>query len=46
MAQRSTEPVTGDRPKEKGVWSYVLAGLSGGLLLIVVGLAAAVIVVP
>ena len=46
MAQRSTEPVTGDRSKEKGVWSYVLAGLSGGLLLIVVGLAAAVIVVP
>ena len=28
-----------DGPKERGVWSYVLAGLSGGLLLVVVGLA-------
>jgi len=35
-----------DGPKERGVWSYVLAGLSGGLLLVVVGLAVAVIVMP
>jgi len=32
--------------REKGVWSYIAAGVSAGLLLIVVGIAAAVIVVP
>jgi len=32
--------------KERGLWSYLLAGISGGLLLIVIGIAVAVIIVP
>jgi signal peptidase len=46
MARRSTAEDSQGQPKERGVWSYVLAGLSGGVLLIVVGLAVAVIIVP
>lgn len=32
--------------KEKGLWSYLAAGISAGLLLVVVGIAVAVIIVP
>ena len=32
--------------KERGVWSYVAAGVSGGLLVIVLAIAVAVIIVP
>lgn len=43
MARQQT---SGSGRREKGVWSYIAAGVSAGLLLIVVGIAAAVIVVP
>lgn len=46
MARRSTAAQPGDEPREKGVWSYLLAGISGGLLLIIIGVAVAVIIVP
>jgi len=36
----------GTAPKEKSVWAYLAAGVSGGLLLVVVAIAALVIVVP
>ncbi len=35
-----------DQRREKGFWSYLLAGISGGLLLLVVGVAVVVIVIP
>ncbi len=43
MAKRRASDAVGG---EKGVWAYITAGLSAGLLLIVVGIAVAVIVVP
>lgn len=43
MARHRT---TDSGTREKGVWSYIAAGVSAGLLLIVVAIAAAVIVVP
>lgn len=48
MSQRraARAALQAQQKKERGFWSYLLAGISGGLLLIVIGIAAAVIVVP
>ena len=45
-ARRSTASTVPDERRERGVWSYIAAGISAGLLLIVAGIAVAVIVVP
>lgn len=43
--QRSAQDAPTER-RERGVWSYIVAGISGGLLLVITGIAVAVIIVP
>lgn len=47
MSERRAAREAQQQPRrERGIWSYIVAGISGGLLLIVLGIAALVIVVP
>ncbi len=44
--RRAARAATATPPKEKSVWQYLLTGISTALLLIVIGIAVLVIVIP